>query len=96
MAFSHIKIKAAKHGSKTETWLNGAIPPGVISVKLESEVGSATVATIKMFCTAEVEGDVLDKSIVLCPKCREEQVPGKLIAVDCTEMGDENRKYIAT
>lgn len=90
MSFSQLKIKAGEHGRKTRVWLNGVEPPGLFDVKFQSSIDEPTVATLKVYATVEVdaEGAKVEK-ITICPKCREEK--GR---ADCTEMGDENRKYI--
>jgi hypothetical protein len=72
MAFSHIKIKAADHGSRSEVWVDGVKHPGLFDVNFDTKVASATVATLKMYTTAEAEGDAQVNRIVLCPACHEE------------------------
>jgi hypothetical protein len=82
MAFSHIKIKAADHGSKSEVWVDGVKPPGLFSVSFQSDVDSATVATLKMFTTVEAEDDSVQvRKIVVCPGCHEVH-KGAMLAVN--------------
>jgi hypothetical protein len=79
MAFSHIKIKAARVGNATEVLVNGEKPPGLLGVQFDSNVGNATMVTLKMFAAVEAEGEADCRRIVICPKCREEQHGNRLI-----------------
>jgi hypothetical protein len=54
MSSSHIKIKAARVGNATEVLVNGEKPPGLLGVQFDSNVGNATMVTLKMFAAVEV------------------------------------------